>query len=183
MRTHAQTHIHTRSMHTHTHTREHAHLTQIPKTVHPERMQENADIFDWSLSQEDFKLLHSMPTQVRRVNLYVCPVSATCGVKQVGTCTLGRRCRKAYVLFLCGMCAAHEQFHPEARRHQHQGEANLAVLLDSSCCGIIRLNRDGKTHVQQNLNCWRCCISLIDITWSPSGTFLWNIRECLFCSL
>eukprot|EP00967_Tisochrysis_lutea_P018189 scaffold20608_cov19-Tisochrysis_lutea.AAC.4 len=39
---------------------------QVPKSVHPERIKENTDIFNWSLSEEDFKALHTRPNQVRR---------------------------------------------------------------------------------------------------------------------
>uniref|UniRef100_A0A7S3QWV0 NADP-dependent oxidoreductase domain-containing protein n=1 Tax=Dunaliella tertiolecta TaxID=3047 RepID=A0A7S3QWV0_DUNTE len=44
-------------------------MSVVPKSVHPERIKENTDIFNWSLSEEDFKALHTRPNQVRLCHL------------------------------------------------------------------------------------------------------------------
>jgi diketogulonate reductase-like aldo/keto reductase len=35
-------------------------VVPIPKTVHPDRMKENADIFDFSISREDMEYLDTL---------------------------------------------------------------------------------------------------------------------------
>ncbi|KAF5843532.1 NADP-dependent oxidoreductase domain-containing protein [Dunaliella salina] len=44
-------------------------MSVVPKSVHAERIKENTDVFDWSLSEEDFKALHTRPNQVRLCHL------------------------------------------------------------------------------------------------------------------
>ena len=42
----------------------------LPKSVTPERIEQNLHVFDWELSAEDFKKLTSFPDQVRATSLH-----------------------------------------------------------------------------------------------------------------
>ena len=53
----------------------------LPKSTHPDRLRSNIDVLGWSLPQEDFELLSSLPTQTRMVRSGVIRLDASAQIQ------------------------------------------------------------------------------------------------------